>query len=111
DQNSLRTIRADWERIRDLVASGERDQVSESLSSILGAATKGRGHGSRSRAWSLKQPFVGWLFKEMAGAEPMPAASAAVDPAAAFESHILSVLAPCVGMTFDRLANTFGRTG
>jgi len=111
DEATLRTIRSDWERIRDLVASGERDQVSESLSSILGAATKGPGHGSRSRAWSLKQPFVGWLYKEMSGAEPVPARSSALDPAAAFEGHVLSVLAPYVGMTFDRLAKAVGRTG
>jgi DNA mismatch repair endonuclease MutH len=111
DQSTLKTIRADWERIRDLVACGNRDQVSESLSTILGAATKGPGHGSRSRAWSLKQPFVGWLFKEMAGTEPGPTTSSAVDPAAAFESHILSELAPHVGMTFDRLANGVGRGG
>ena len=67
DSSTLQTIRADWQTIRDLVAAGRRDQVSESLTSILGAATKGPGHGSRSRAWSLKQPFVGWLYKEMAG--------------------------------------------
>jgi DNA mismatch repair protein MutH len=111
DESSLKTIRADWERIRALAASGKRDQVSESLSSILGAATKGPGHGSRSRAWSLKQPFVGWLFKEMSGAEPTPTRSVAADPAAAFERRIASDLAPYVGVTVDNLASNVGRAG
>jgi DNA mismatch repair endonuclease MutH len=109
DESTVGTIRADWERIRDLAAAGRRHEVSESLSSILGAATKGPGHGSQSRAWSLKQPFVGWLFKEMAGLEPVPFPTADLDPAHAFETKILGLLEPFVGATFDRLAVAMGR--
>jgi DNA mismatch repair protein MutH len=111
DESTLRTIRADWERIRELVASGRRVEVSESLSSILGAATKGAGHGSTSRAWSLKQPFVGWLYREMTGSEPLPAPTSAADPAAAFENMVLALLQPHIGRTFESLAEATGRVG
>jgi DNA mismatch repair endonuclease MutH len=109
DESTLKTIQADWQTVRDLVASGRREEVSESLTSILGAATKGPGHGSRSRAWSLKQPFVSWLYMEMAGKEPVPAPSAARDPASEFERSVLDLLTPHVGRRFDALARLVGR--
>jgi len=65
DLATLAVMKDDWERVRDLAASGRADQVSESLSAVLGAATKGPGHGSTTRAWSLKQPFVGWIYRSM----------------------------------------------
>ena len=60
-------MKADWELICGLVVEGRRHEVSESLTRLLGAATKGPGHGSISRAWSLKQPFVGWIYRQMTG--------------------------------------------
>ena len=59
DAATLQTIEQDWARSSDSRSTGRRDEVSESLTILLGAATKGAGHGSTSRAWSLKQPFVG----------------------------------------------------
>ena len=67
DAESWTGMRADWELIRGLVVAGRRAEVSESLTRLLGAATKGPGHGSISRAWSLKQPFVGWIYRQMTG--------------------------------------------
>ena len=111
DESTLRTIQADWERIRGLVVANCRSEVSESLSSILGAATKGAGHGSVSRAWSLKQPFVGWIYREMTGDEPVPSETAAPDPAAEFEARTLATLSSYVGRPFDQLASLAGREG
>jgi DNA mismatch repair endonuclease MutH len=111
DESTLRTIKSDWETIRGLVAADRRDLVSESLTSILGAATKGAGHGSRSRAWCLKQPFVGWVYREMTGKEPTPKRTSAPNPAAAFEASVLSLFAPHVGRSFDDLAHVVSRDG
>jgi DNA mismatch repair endonuclease MutH len=114
DASTIRTVRADWERIRDLVAAGRRAEVSESLSAILGAATKGAGHGSTSRAWSLKQPFVSWLYREMAGQEGVPERPTSADPARAFENNVLAALEPFVGRDFEalgRAANRHGKQG
>jgi len=109
DDSTLQTIKTDWERIRDLVASGRRSEVSERLSSILGAATKGPGHGSISRAWSLKQPFVSWIYREMIGKEAVPARPTSANPAASFEARLAATLAPFVGRDFLGLAQVVGR--
>lgn len=111
DDSTLQTIRADWERVRDLVVAGRRAEVSESLSAILGAATKGAGHGSVSRAWSLKQPFVTWVFRQMVGKEDLPGRTTSDDPAAAFEAQVLRAVEPHVGRDFVALARTTGRSG
>jgi DNA mismatch repair protein MutH len=109
DESTLSGIRSDWETIANLARGGRRDEVSESLTSILGAATKGRGHGSTTRAWSLKQPFVSWLYGLTRGTESAPIATADPDPAAAFEAHILGLLRPHVGIAFDELARVVDR--
>jgi DNA mismatch repair endonuclease MutH len=110
DAESLRQMKVDWERVRDLVADGRRDEVSEGLTRVLGAATKGPGHGSRSRAWSLKQSFVGFLYQSL-----VSRVSAEVvdepDPAASFERSVLARMALYVGRPLDELAATVGRTG
>jgi DNA mismatch repair endonuclease MutH len=109
DESSIATIRKDWERIRGIVAAGQHEQLSESLSAILGAATKGRGHGSTTRAWSLKQPFVTWLYQEMSGREAIPNPPTSPNPAAAFEARIIEAFEPYVGLDFASLAQAVGR--
>ncbi len=64
-----------------------------------------------SRAWSLKQPFVGWIYREMTGDEPVPSETAAPDPAAEFEARTLATLSSYVGRPFDQLASLAGREG
>jgi DNA mismatch repair endonuclease MutH len=110
DRTTLAAIRQDWETIRDLVAQGRRSDLSESLTHVLGAATKGPGHGSTSRAWSLKQPFVTWIYQTLS-ARSTVTTIASGDPATAFEDAILARLRPFVGTDFDRLAAVTGRTG
>lgn len=110
DAETWRAVEADWRRIQSLVAAGRRSEVSESLTRVLGAATKGPGHGSISRAWSLKQPFVGWIYASMTEKAPIAIDVVAVDPAAAFESKTLAGLRPYVGMSFDALAEAAGRS-
>lgn len=111
DAETWRAVEADWHTIRSHVAAGRRGEVSESLTRVLGAATKGPGHGSISRAWSLKQPFVGWIFRTMT-ANTLPVSETnRADPARVFEGEILDRLRPHVGRSFDALAIVAGRAG
>jgi DNA mismatch repair endonuclease MutH len=112
DEETWRAVEADWLSIQSLVLAGRRNEVSESLTRVLGAATKGTGHGSISRAWSLKQPFVGWIYRSMAGPELLaPRPIVDDDPAKAFEDQTLTRMRPFVGLTFDALAAHVGRSG
>lgn len=110
DAESLRQMQVDWESVRDLVRSGRRDEVSEGSTRVLGAATKGLGHGSTSRAWSLKQTFVGYIYRSIASDLPI-AASASLDPGANFEREVLARIEPHVGRSLADLAEMSGRAG
>lgn len=111
DAETWLAVQADWRTIQALASAGRRSEVSESLTRVLGAATKGLGHGSISRAWSLKQPFVGWIYRSMTDGMPAPIAVTAVDPARAFEAEVLAIIGPHVGQPFDVLAVATGRAG
>jgi DNA mismatch repair protein MutH len=111
DPETWLAVEADWRAIHSLVAAGRRSEVSESLTRVLGAATKGPGHGSISRAWSLKQPFVGWIFRSMTEKSPLAIDAIVDDPAHAFEVETLARLRPHVGRAFDVLAAATGRAG
>jgi DNA mismatch repair protein MutH len=111
DPASLEAIEQDWMTIRQLEIDGRRGEASEGLTNLLGAATKGAGHGSTSRAWSLKQPFVGWIYRSMAGEIQVPMAiKASVDPAAAFERATLEKLRAVEGKAISEVATTAGTT-
>lgn len=110
DETSLRSIEADWKLIRDMVADGRRTDLSESLTKVLGAATKGPGHGSNTRAWSLKQPFVSWIYSVMIG-RTAGSPTTSITPATTFEEATLARLQPHIGQSFDRLATVVRRTG
>ena len=107
DAESWSGMKADWELIRGLAAAGRRQDVSESLTRLLGAATKGPGHGSVSRAWSLKQPFVGWIYRQMTGDAQLDVVPDS-DPAAVFEADVLVMLRSRVGATLDTLGGAPG---
>jgi DNA mismatch repair endonuclease MutH len=109
DQESLNAIRTDWEAIRATVAEGRAADLSESLTRVLGAATKGPGHGSTSRAWSLKQPFVGWIYRDLIGASGPQARPTVSDPERDFEQSILRRLAIVSGKTTAEVAHLQGR--
>jgi DNA mismatch repair endonuclease MutH len=107
DSESWSGMQADWELIRALVVAGRRNEVSESLTRLLGAATKGPGHGSVSRAWSLKQPFVGWIYRQMTNAVAEDVVKDE-NPATAFEARILALLRPHIGKSLDALGVNVG---
>lgn len=109
DAETSASLERDWRLIQALELSGRRSDVSESLTRLLGAATKGPGHGSTSRAWSLKQPFVSWIYRSMAGATPVPHRSADVDPERAFEEQVLARLAEIEGSALSHVAVRVGR--
>ena len=111
DAETWLAVEADWRTIQSFVVAGRRSEVSESLTRVLGAATKGPGHGSISRAWSLKQPFVGWIYRSMTGDAPPAMEVVAEDPARVFEAEVLARLRPHIGQSFDALAIATGRAG
>ncbi len=105
DPLTIKAIEHDWEMIRQLELDGRRSEVSESLTTLLGACTKGPGHGSISRAWSLKQPFVGWIYRSMVSSVVVARAPAPhADPQGAFERHILERLAAVEGKPLADIA-------
>ena len=111
DAASLEAIEQDWATIRQLEIEGRRAAASESLTTLLGAATKGAGHGSTSRAWSLKQPFVGWIYRSMVGEVQTPITTKhRVDPAGDFERNILAKLHAVEGKTIAEAARIAGTT-
>jgi DNA mismatch repair protein MutH len=107
DAESWAGMRSDWELVHGLAVAGRRHQVSESLTRLLGAATKGRGHGSFSRAWSLKQPFVGWIYRQMTSGTAVNVIMDD-DPAKTFEQGVLEILRPHVGGPLDSLGGAVG---
>ena len=109
DGESLRQMQVDWETVQGLVKAGRRNEVSEGSTRLLGAATKGAGHGSTSRAWSLKQTFVGFIFRSLTSHVPATT-TVSMDPGAAFERAILSRIEPYVGRSLADLAAVVGRT-
>ncbi len=110
DAESLRQMQVDWESVRDLVRIGRRDEVSEGSTRLLGAATKGLGHGSTSRAWSLKQTFVGYIYRSISSDLPITTAPS-LDPGATFEREVLARVEPHVGRSLADLAEVVGRAG
>ncbi len=109
DAESIRQIRLDWEAVQRLVIQGRTGEVSEGGTRLLGAATKGRGHGSTTRAWSLKQTFVAYIYRSLTTPTPM-ATTSGVDPATAFEREVLARVEPFIGRTLTDLASHVGRS-
>jgi len=109
DSESLRQMQVDWENVRRVVGDGRRDLVSEGSTRLLGAATKGPGHGSTSRAWSLKQTFVGFIYQSIVAMTPATS-GAASDPGAAFEASVLARIRPFIGRSLDAITRDLGMT-
>jgi len=76
DATELRMIREDWEVIKSYVEAGDAHLISESLTNILGACTKGAKATDRvkqansketakPRAFALKQAFVTQIYERL----------------------------------------------
>lgn len=74
------TVRADWMYVYTEVAAGKAHELTESRGQILGACTKGAGHGrtvaqprnlvqAKPRAWSLKPSYTQALWAELRSRE------------------------------------------
>lgn len=77
DASELRMIREDWEVIRSYVNEGKAHLISEGLTNLLGACTKGAKGSDRvkqakspeeakPRAFALKQTFVTQIYQRLA---------------------------------------------
>ncbi len=108
DAATLAMIEQDWLTIQRLAIEGRRSRSQREPNPALGAATKGAGHGSISRAWSLKQPFVGWIYRAMAGSSPPPPRTVALDPEQEFERGISARFASIEGKTIAQVATLLG---
>ena len=92
-EGDLRVIEADYRLIAGLVRAGRADELSESLTTYLGACTKGAtaaksmrdqamyapGRRARSRAFSLKQPYMNYVLHHYVMGAP-EAESVVTDP-------------------------------
>jgi DNA mismatch repair protein MutH len=76
DATELRMIREDWELIKSYVKAGDAHLISESLTNILGACTKGakgtdrvkqanNKEKAKPRAFALKQAFVTQIYERL----------------------------------------------
>jgi DNA mismatch repair protein MutH len=76
DENELRMIEEDWRTIQGLVEQGKAHTLSEGMTNLLGACTKGakgtdRVHQANSaelakpRAFALKQAFVSQIYERL----------------------------------------------
>ena len=76
DATELRMIREDWELIRSYVKAGDAHLISEGLTNILGACTKGakgtdrvkqanNKEKAKPRAFALKQAFVTQIYERL----------------------------------------------
>ncbi len=92
-EGDLRVMEADYALITGLVRAGRADELSESLTTYLGACTKGAtaaksmrdqamyapGRPARARAFSLKRPYMDYVLHHYVMGEP-EAESVAADP-------------------------------
>jgi DNA mismatch repair protein MutH len=76
DANELRMIEEDWNTIRALVEEGKAHTISEGMTNLLGACTKGASGSSlvsqansteraKPRAFALKQAFVSQIYESL----------------------------------------------
>ena len=92
-EEDLKVMESDYRTITGLVRAGRADELSESLTTYLGACTKGAtaaksmrdqslyapGRRARSRAFSLKQPYMNYVLHHYVMGAP-EAESVVTDP-------------------------------
>ena len=76
DENELRMIEEDWKTIQSLVEEGKAHMLSEGMTNLLGACTKGAkgtdrvrqaksADPAKPRAFALKQAFVSQIYERL----------------------------------------------
>ena len=121
----LRVIERDYALITGLVREGRADELSESLTSYLGACTKGAtaassmrdqalyapGRRARARAFSLKRPYMDYVLRHYVKGEP-EAESVAADPRElerkGLEAYVTGVINAHVGENDRELCARLG---
>lgn len=131
--DELRMISEDWEVIQSYVANGKAHLLSEGLTKILGACTKG-GDGTelvpqengdlyaKPRAFGLKQAFVTHIFEELLTrsgrrneigelkASKLTGIETYRTGTKTFEQFLLDKLTPLKGRTIDDICKSMGIT-
>ena len=110
----------DWTVVHNKVASGYAHTISEGDGRVLGAATKGAGHGklvsqprsetrARPRAWALKSSLTTWIYESTRQVPQLSVAEAlGIAPGEDFEAATLRRLDTFRGMQLGDVAAQLG---
>lgn len=124
-EDDLRIIQDDYETIQSYVRNGRAHELSESLTTYLGAATKGSTAASslrtqymnstvkaKSRSFSLKQSYVNRILHEHVIGDANPAEQiikpGELNSGITFEEVVTGKIARYVGKTAREIATHFG---
>lgn len=122
-EEDLATIRQDWKIIRDKVASGHADELSEADTNYLAACTKGANSSSmrdapapqgsgvdairaKQRAFSYKSSYMTAIVRRLMGKDGGVALP--LTPNQALEDYIRQQIAPYLGKTTGAIARDLG---
>jgi DNA mismatch repair endonuclease MutH len=111
-------MRVDWEVVRDLVRAGRAEHISESMGTLLAAATKGPGGPptksqpfstalAQPRGWALRPAFTATVladFRRIKGRLGLVRAAPPTDA----EQRAISILMGLVGHRFGDVARAHG---
>lgn len=124
-EEDLKIIREDYDKIASLVKAGKADELSEGMTSYLGACTKGASEATmwvdqfypphtpaKKRAFCFKRSYMDYLLHSamMPGQQPAEpiVPSADVLDEMTFEEYVLSLLQPHFGKTDRALCDMLG---
>ena len=124
-ENDLKIIRDDYKKIVSYVQSGKAEQLSESLTTYLSAATKGstaakswvaqfyspEGKKAKKRAFSLKRQYMDYVLHHYLMHEGEQADCIIKGRASSFqtfEGYVLSLIEKHIGKTDRELCDEFG---
>ena len=131
-EKDLRIIRSDYKKITTLLQQGRADELSEGMTSYLGACTKGANEKSmwadqhypfidpqtgeqtrrkaKKRAFSLKRSFMDYLLHNYVLNAPKPEESILPEDSetADFDSYVLNLIDQHVGKTDRQIAQHYG---
>lgn len=124
-EEDLKIIKEDYKKIATIVKAGKAEELSESLTSYLGACTKGASEATmwvdqyypphspaKKRAFCFKRSYMDYILhtRIMPGAEAADSIikDSSILDEMTFEEYVLSLLKPHVGKSDRELCETLG---